>query len=144
MPYEVAFENWRIESARDTTITANRDILEISAIAANKRLSRRVSTLRVTLTNVSLRGYEMEGGRQSLRGDTLTITAEPEAWLQAPYTLPFQARRLDTLDLRAEPLIQSNATAIRELARRIAHGTRDPNVVAQRLTAWVHDSIQSR
>lgn len=144
LPYEVAFENWRIESARDTSVTADRDILEISAIAANKRLDRRVADLRVRLTNVDLTGFDLQGGRQRLVGDTLLIRAEDAATLNADYLLPYQGYRLDSVDLRKEPLLQIDATPIRELARGLAHGTRDPVLVAQRIAAWVHDSIHAR
>lgn len=144
LPYEVAFENWRIESARDTSVAADRDILEISAIAANKKLGPRIGALRVRLTNVDLAGFDLQGGRQRLAGDTLTISSESPGALQAGYALPFQGFRVDAADLAKEPLLQTDAPAIRELARELAHGTRDPAVVAQRIAAWVHDSIHAR
>src|ERR671914_1017819 len=52
MPYELAFENWRREGRRGGTVTRDRDILETTAIAANKRVTRAVPRLRVRLDGV--------------------------------------------------------------------------------------------
>ena len=52
-PYEVAFENWRTDSTH-LTVTDDRDVLETTAIASNKRLDHRVDALVVRLRNVDL------------------------------------------------------------------------------------------
>ncbi len=45
---------------------------------------------------------------------------------------------------RPEPMLQSRDRQIVALALRIAGRERDPRVVAERLNAWVHDSISDR
>jgi transglutaminase-like putative cysteine protease len=144
--YELAFENMRL-SARDraSSVTADRDILESTAIAASAPVDRKtVSRLSVKLSNVDLAGYDLEGDRQRLTGDTLVISREPSEALRASYRLPAR----DTGSLRewlaAEPLIQSNNRDIANLARRIAGTERDPRVVAEKLNRWVHDSLSKR
>ena len=149
LPYEVAFENWRTDSTR-LSVTDDRDILETTAIAANKRLDRRVDALVVRLRGVELAGYDLDGQRQRLVGDTLFVRPASEAALSADYTLP-AGRQRDPEDTRAEPLIQANNPKITQLAWRIAGANnrhdptvRDPRIVAERLNTWVHDSIRNR
>lgn len=144
LPYEVAFENWRIDEAKSPAVTEDQDILESTAIGADKTLSGTTGLLRVRLSNVSLAGFDLASPRQQLRGDTLTVSREPESALAATYQLPFGARKLDTTDLRAEPLVEINAPEIRRLVHRLNQGTRDPRVIAERINDWVHDSLKQR
>jgi transglutaminase-like putative cysteine protease len=146
-PYEVAFENWRTDSTR-LSVTDDRDILETTAIAADKRLDRRVDALVVRLRNADLAGYDLEGQRQHLAGDTLFVRRGSEATMATDYRLP-AGRQRDPENTRAEALIQSNNPRIIQLAWRIAtagHGRdssmRNPRVVAERINTWVHDSIK--
>jgi transglutaminase-like putative cysteine protease len=143
----VAFENWRADTAR-ADVGEDRDVLESTAIAADKRMDRVVDTLTVRLSNVSLAGFDLNGPRQVLSGDTLRIAREPDSALAARYRL--FARRNDSTRLRdtaftnPEPLIQSHDVRIRALAIRILHRERDPRKAAELLNAWVHDSIKPR
>ncbi len=148
-PYEVAFENWRKDNAR-LSVTDDRDILETTAIAANKRVDRRVDALVVRLRGVDLTGYDLDGQRQRLIGDTLFVRPSTEAALSTDYRLP-GGRQRDPENTRAESLIQSNNPKIISLAWRIAGAdrwrdstVRDPRIVAQRINTWVHDSIRDR
>jgi hypothetical protein len=147
LPYEVAFENWRIASAKNGRLQAvpeDRDILETTAIGANRRLDADVSLLRVTLGNADLRGFDITGSRQTLRGDTLTVTKDPVGALEATYALPDGGRRTMPELTMAEPLIQSNHPEIIRLAQRLARGQRDPRIVAERINRWVYDSLTNR
>jgi hypothetical protein len=141
LPYAVAFENWRIQSSERGGVSADRDILETTAIAANKKVRRDVMQLRVRLSNVALSGFALNGQRQRLVLDTLVVTREPDSLLAAPYTLPAGGRMLDRAHTQREPLIQSEAPAIKSLARRLVAGERDPRVAGARINAWVHDSL---
>ena len=147
LPYEVAFENWRADTAQDD-VGEDQDVLESTAIAANKQMDRAVESLTVRLTNVGLAGYDLNGPRQRLSGDTLRVVREPDSALVPRYRL--FARRSDSTRLRdtaythPEPLIQSTDVAIRAQAIRIIHRERDPRRAAELLNAWVHDSIRPR
>lgn len=148
LPYEVAFENWRTDSAH-LAVTQDRDILETTAIAANRRLSGRVESLRVKLADVDLAGFALNGQRQRMAGDTLVIGGQPAASMVADYKLPYG--RFRDAEVQPEPLIESGNPAIRALARRFMFGEarrgpgeRDPRVVAERINSWVHDSIADR
>ena len=96
------------------------------------------------LTNVDLTGFDLAGGRQRLQGDTLRVATEPAAALTAGYALPGDTahRTRFMRELRAEPLLQSDAPEIRALAQRLRGDDTDPRVVAERLNRWVHDSLR--
>jgi hypothetical protein len=148
MAYEIAFENWR--RTRGTAVASTAapagGILEGTAISAGVLPGRDgPSSLQVRLGGVSLSGFDLQGGRQQLRGDELTITREaPDVlaadWSLATVTTGFRQRFEP--ELRAEPLLQADDRAIIQLAVRIAGRERDPRVVAERINRWVHDSLQ--
>jgi transglutaminase-like putative cysteine protease len=144
-PYEVAFENWRIET--EETVDANkarpvdprRDILETTAIAANKRLRSSMPELRARLSGASLQGFDMDGGRQRLVGDTLIVVRETAQALSPRYIAGDESTKRDT---RPEPFLEVAHPEIVALAQQIAAGTSDPRVIAQRINTWVHDSLE--
>lgn len=123
------------------------DLILSTAIASNVDLGRGTDhgELRFVLSGVDLDGFELDGGRQELRGDTLLVRRERLADLRPGYTLPYP--RMDLRGtLEPEPLIQSGDERIQNEARRIAGRTRaartDPLRVAERLTAAVHDMLR--
>lgn len=143
-PYEVAFENWKLDApARGSLVAADRDIYETTAIAADKRLKKNTARLQVRLTGVGLDGFDVKGYRQKLRGDTLTITREEPAALQAGYRLPGGAKgSLMALFLDPEPLVETRHPDIVRLAHRLRGSETDPRVVAERINRWVYDSLK--
>ncbi len=141
MAYELAFENWRNARRADPAAPVTDDIIESTAIASNVPLvGGRVEQMTVRLSRVNLSDFDLDGDRQILRGDTLTIIREDRASLNPGFLLPAAKTRF-TRELAAEALIQSGHPTIVALARRIANGSRDPVVVAERLNKWVHDSL---
>lgn len=145
-PYEVAFENWRRETDRmptaATSVAADRDILENSAIASNKKLNRSRPRLSVRLGGVSLEGFNLNGGRQTFRRDTLTVVRESDDQVTARYLVIEDRHRSKYPELRTEPFLEVQHPEIVALARRIAGGSQDPTVVARRINGWVHDSLR--
>lgn len=97
--------------------------------------------LRVRLGGVSLRGFDLDGGRQRLRGDTLVINRESAQALAARYFAvpPPQRTRAE---LKPETFLEADHREIVALADRIADGSRDPRVIAQRINKWVYDSVR--
>ena len=143
--YELAFENWRLAAAeRPRDVPIERDILESTAIAAAVPITgRRPARLRVRLAGVPLTGFDLDGGRQSLAGNTLTIAQEDSAALHADWKLPAESARF-TAELRPELLIQSDHRAIRRVARDLRRNTTDPRIVAERINTWVHRNVRKR
>jgi hypothetical protein len=101
--------------------------------------------LRFRLTGVDLSGFQLDGGRQTLRGDTLIVRREDWDGLNPGYRLPY-AR----MDLRAalepEPLIQSDDERIirraREITSRRSQWQQRPKDVASQLTTGVHAMLE--
>jgi len=123
------------------------DLLLATAIASNVELggSELHDELRFRLSGVDLDGFQLDGGRQELRGDTLIVRRENWEALDPGFTLPYPR-----MDLRAalepEPLIQSGDPRILEEARAIAGlgagGRPDPVTVAGQLARSVHASLR--
>jgi len=145
MAYELAFENWRI--ARDAAIASDsgvpRDILERTAISAGVPPGvSSLQRLRVRLLGVSLAGYDLDGGRQTLRGDTLLVERRPapaSAFSLTTRAPAFLARF--RAELAAEPLLQSDDIAVVQKAIAITGLERDARRVSEQLNRWVHDSL---
>jgi transglutaminase-like putative cysteine protease len=144
--YEIAFENWRLDGGlRAHAVSSDRDILETTAIAASAPLDRtHPRTVRVRLRGADLTEFALNGGRQSLRGDTLTIVQEDSSKGDGEFSMPMPlAMRMSFRhELSPEPLVQSGAAPIIQLARQIRGDTRDPVVAARRINQWVYDSLK--
>jgi transglutaminase-like putative cysteine protease len=143
-PYEVAFENWKADAAaHGNAVSADRDIYESTAIAANKALKKDLGSLVVRLRGVELDGFDVKGYRQKLRGDTLAITRESTEALAAAYKLPNGARgTMMGLFLDPEPLLEVRHPEIVLLAHRLRGTDTDARVVAERINRWVYDSLK--
>lgn len=142
LPYEVAFENWKSQSTA-MSVSENRDVLETTAIAANRRMSGNIDALQVRLSGVDLTGFDIGG---TLSGDTLTIRRASNSALTVADKIPYPMRDRENkfVNTRPEPLIQARDPEIVGLARRLRGDDRDARVVAQRINQWVHDSIADR
>ena len=97
--------------------------------------------LRVQLGGVELEGFDLAGGRQQLKGDTLIIRREAPSALGAAYALPYRGTDLAG-ELRAEPLIQADHPQIIAMARRITGGTTDPAEASRKLNDWVYHALE--
>ena len=145
--YEIAYENWKLDTrARGTQVTADRDILETTAIASNRLMRvNALSVLRARLSGTDLRGFAIDGGRQQLRGDTLVVRRESAESLvpRAPVRLE-GARAMEFIDaLRVEPGLPRDS-AIVATARRIVGSGGDLEQKARLINRWVHDSLAKR
>jgi transglutaminase-like putative cysteine protease len=152
MPFEMAVENWR--RSAETRVAAGGggsggDVIAATAITANVRLAPQdLGVLRVALGNVSLAGFDLSGGRQTLTGDTLTVRREAGVG-RLPGTQPtLYLSRVPVLDtaftryLAAEPLVQSDDPRIQAQARQIIGRERRAGPVAELLNRWVYENLK--
>ncbi|TVP48959.1 MAG: hypothetical protein EA350_02610 [Gemmatimonadales bacterium] len=123
------------------------DLVFSTAIASNMALDAAAGydRLRFRLSGVTLDGFDLDGGRQALEGDVLTVTPEDWARLTPGYSLPYP--RMDLREaLEPEPLVQSGDPRIRAAAEAMVRGggrlPNDPRVVAERLTRGVHGLLR--
>lgn len=125
------------------------DIILSTAVRSNVDLADREERgeLRFRLSGVDLSGFELDGGRQTLRGDTLIVRREDWSSLDPGYTLPY--KRMDLREaLEPEPLIQSDDERIIRRARSLTAArsswAQNPVEVARQLTASVHGMLDKR
>ncbi len=125
------------------------DVILSTAIQSDVELSslEERDELRFRLTGVDLEGFDLSGGRQELRGDTLIVRREDWNALDAGYELPYP--RMDLREtLQPEPLIQSDDERIVERARDIVNwGTtwdHDPRDAAMELTRSIYYMLEKR
>lgn len=145
--YEVAFENWRLQRLDPAVATGRQDVLETTAVAAGVSWDRPLDRLRVRLRNVAVEDFDLDGGRQSLARDTLTVTRETSTDLVAGYErMPGGGtlRERFRSTLLAEPLLQAGHPDLVAQAKAIVGDERDPRVVAERLNAWVHRTLKKQ
>ncbi len=119
------------------------DVILSTAIQSNVDLGavEEHEELRFLLSGVDLEGFQLHGGRQTLRGDTLIVRREDWAGLDPGYRLPY--KRMDLREeLEPEPLIQSDDERIVERARQITDWRMswqpDPRRIAGQLTRGVY------
>jgi hypothetical protein len=137
------------EEARGLTGSPiDEDVILSTAVQSNVPLENLEARdeLRFVLSGVDLGGFELDGGRQELRGDTLVVRRESRAEVRSDYDdLPYP--RMDFTEyLQAEPLIQSDDDGIVRAAERMARwenfGRNDPALVARRLTMGVYEELE--
>ncbi|RJX24231.1 MAG: transglutaminase domain-containing protein [Desulfobulbus sp.] len=84
---------------------------------------------------------DLPGGRQTLRGDLLTVTLDP---LPAGIPEPATHDCTDTAHLSASRYIQANHPAIIELAREIVGDEPDQADRVRLLASWVFENLEKR
>ena len=142
--YELADQDWKQSVSTRAFASGYGAVIEQTAIASNVDV-RDVATaqqLRVRLGGVELEGFDLAGGRQQLRGDTLIINRESSGALRASYTLPYRGGGEPAAELGATPLIQADDPRIISTARRIVGNTTDPVVAAQKINDWVYRTLK--
>ena len=143
--YELAQQEW--EDARTDLARADGygAIIESTAIASNVRVGAgedAAERLAVRLLGVDLHGFDLTGGRQTLRGDTLYVAREDAATIEASYRLPYTGADEPARWLESTALIQATDPRIVEQARRIVGEEDDPVQVARLLGEWVYDAVE--
>ncbi|HEU5210685.1 MAG TPA: transglutaminase-like domain-containing protein [Longimicrobiales bacterium] len=142
--YELARAEFDEARARPGRTAGYGSVIESTAIASNADLADVEFTprLAVRLRNVELDGFDLPGGRQELRGDTLIITRESS--MHATYALPWTGGGEPAAELAASPLIQKDDPAIVRAAREATRGTSDPAEAARLLNEWVYRALDKQ
>ncbi len=125
------------------------DVILSTAVQSNMDLEdvEEFDEIKFRLTGVDLAGFQLDGGRQTLRGDALIVRRERWDQIDAGYELPYSFMDLRE-SLEPEPLIQSDDERIirhaRSITVRSAVWRQDPKAVAQRLTESVYGLLEKR
>ncbi len=126
------------------TLAIDQDVILSTAIRSKADLGsvEEYDVLRFRLTGVELAGFQLDGGRQTLRGDTLIVRRENWAAVEPDFSLPYKLMDMRE-ELEAEPLIQSDDPRIQREARQaVGRWLRDPKAAAQRLTTRVDRMLE--
>jgi hypothetical protein len=145
--YDLALQDQEDTRRRTGTAALASDLIFSTAIASNVDLGEveEYEELRFVVSGVSLEGFDLDGGRQELRGDTLVVRREVWRDLDPGYSLPYP--RMDLREaLEPEPLIQSGDPGVLQMARRVA-GVRNfnappPRIAVERLNTAVFRSME--
>ncbi len=142
--FEIAWNDYRaLELTGGAPALDAPDIVEQTAVAVGVELPAggRLARLGVRLRGVDLAGFDLDGERQRLVGDTLWVRAEGAT--PASYRLP--ADRTERMnELESTPLIQVDDPEIRRTASMIVGDETDPRKAADRLNTWVYDNLDKR
>ena len=126
--------------------TLDDDVILSTAVQSDVDLgdATRFAEVRFRLSGVDLTGFQLEGDRQTLRGDTLIVRREDWAAIDPGYQLPYKLMDR-AAELAPEPLIQSDDPRILSRARSVtaarADWSLDPKRVAEQLTRSVFNSL---
>ncbi|MCZ6916219.1 MAG: transglutaminase-like domain-containing protein [Gemmatimonadetes bacterium] len=139
--FELAFLNFR-DRDRDASMAdaMGLDIIQQTAIASNVVLGTERETLRVVMRGITPDGFDLDGGRQALVADTLTVRREDPDTLNPGYRIPASGPDLNPY-FTAEPLLQSDHPIIQAQARQIVGRQRRPVRVARLLVDWVYNEV---
>lgn len=126
-------------------IEASQDLTTLASVPSNMLIHdpAKLTELEVQIGGITYENVYLHGGRQSFGNNVLVIKKESLSNL-----LPFAD--MDTwLETEKEyleptPFVQSDHDKIRELARQIASGDREPLNKAVKLVDWVHQNIEKR
>jgi len=139
------------EDARELTGSPlDDDVILSTAIRSNVDLGEVENhrELRFHLSGVDLEGFQLEGGRQSLRGDTLIIRQEAWGAIEPDYDqLPYP--RMDFNEyLQPEPLIQSDNELIIQTAEGMVNWRfmwdKSPKRITRILTNQVNRMLEKK
>lgn len=117
------------------------DMIAQAAIPLDRPIAdaKSLPAIELKLTGVNLASFALDGGRQKLNGDRLTIRREELAKLGAT-ALPVTERRLQPF-LQPTAFMQSDHPRIKSLAAAIVGGERDAMKAAVKIKNWVFSEL---
>lgn len=123
------------------------DLITQTAVPFNIDLPPDISYLKIKLKGIDFTGLELNGGRQTVKGDILEIvkedisTPEGRRYYQRPEYIPLPVSGMKQF-LQESPFVQSKDPRIVNLANEIIDGEKDSLSAGQLLWAWVFKHIK--
>ncbi len=122
------------------------DLTDISSVASNVVFDQPASLEQMTITinGIDLEQVHLNGGRQLLRDNQVTIVKEDLNQLAADLEVA-RMELLEQIFLQPSPFIQSDHKRIRALVDSVlGNNTGEPLQRARRLLEWVYNNIEKR
>jgi len=134
---EAALQGQAVESSADFTL--------IASVPSNVVLENlnRLSALKIEISGISFKRVKLDGGRQTLNDNVLTVKKESVANLSADIRR-INLQPLEKIYLKPTAFIQSDHQKIRTLAQKIVGNHTVPLEKVRTLVGWVHHNIEKR
>jgi len=135
----------REDALHGLAAAASADLTQTASVAANVRLADldHLAVLRVEISGIPKQMVQLNGGRQTLKANILTVEKETITDLAAE-NHPGSLQNLEKVFLKPEPFIQSDDQKIQALAQEIAGNQAAPLEKVRRLVGWVYKNIAKR
>lgn len=128
-------------------LSASQDLTKTASVASNITLENvaQLRRLRLEISGISMNQLQLDGGRQLLNNNTLTIDKETLSDLEFGGNTA-QLGTLEKIFLNSSPFIQSDHEKIQALVRKIlgSEANATPLEKARKLLTWVHQNIEKR
>lgn len=123
------------------TLTSSADLTEIASVPSNVVIDdpSALALLKVKITNIETNSLKLNGGRQTLKKDILSVQRETIPTYPLKITLTGNEEFL-----KPSPFIQSDHQKIVSKVQEIISPDDSPEVKASKLVAWVYKSIEKR
>jgi Transglutaminase-like superfamily len=132
----------RTQALDGFTLAASADLTQIASVPSNVVIddAAALSMLKVKITNIEKANLKLNGGRQTLKKDTLVIQKETIP------TRPFRAANIAGNEdfLKPSPFIQSDDQKIVSKAQEIVSPDDSVSVKASKLVEWVYKNVEKR
>ncbi|MGZ3593166.1 MAG: transglutaminase-like domain-containing protein [Syntrophales bacterium] len=123
-------------------LAASADLTQIASVPSNVVIddAAALSMLKVKITNIEKANFKLNGGRQTLKKDTLVVQKETIP------TRPFRVANIAGNEdfLKPSPFIQSDDQKIVSKAQEIVSPDDSVSVKASKLVAWVYKNVEKR
>jgi len=117
------------------------DIIALTRIPSDAiSESIRVKYLKARLNGVSLKGFQLDGDRQDIKGNIIEVTMQDSL---SAYTLPYGGKDQDEY-LKPNALIQSDDKRIIDQSAKILSGERNVREAAKKLNDWVYTALAKK
>ena len=135
----------RDEALRDLAEAPSADLTQIASVPSNVLLEDldRLSALRVEIDGIPIQSVQLNGGRQTVKANILTIEKETTANLSKDIGEQ-NLQNLEKIFLKPGPFIQSDDQKIQALAQEIAGNHAEPLDKVRMLVDWVYKNIDKR
>lgn len=137
----------RKEALDGLAIESSQDLTKVVSVASNVPLENieKMNILKVKIQGISFKDIQLNGGRQTFKGQVLTVEKESLSDL-APELQPATLAPFEKVFLKPDPFVQSDHHKIQDLVKQILKDAPDasPLKKAQKLLNWVHTHIEKR
>ena len=118
------------------------DMLNLASIPCNVAIDdpAALHRIEIRITGIDTADLDLNGGRQTLKGDRLTVTKEATADIGAIKRIPDPEAFADTL--APGPFVQSRDPKITSLVRTLVSPNATLLANARKIYEWVHKNIQ--